>query len=172
MVVLALAPDARAQQVQRDTTAYPDSVQKKRAPGPNSSTLDTVRARADTGKTRADSAKPSSADTDSVSVLGLHPGDTATKIPKDTIKAPMAHAEIPPVLGVGDQFTWNREDLFATGALTLMQLLEYVPGLTTFTTGNLASPQFGAYAGNPGRVRVFVDGMELDNLDPRAGGAL
>ena len=29
-----------------------------------------------------------------------------------------------------------------------------------------------AYAGNPGRVRVFLDGMEIDNLDPRAGGAL
>ncbi|HSU92622.1 MAG TPA: Plug domain-containing protein [Gemmatimonadaceae bacterium] len=172
MIVMALAPAARAQQVQRDTTAYPDSVQRKRAPGPNSSTLDTVRARADTAKARADSAKPSSADTDSVSVLGLHPGDTATKIPKDTIKAPMAHAEMPPVLGVGEQFTWNREELFATGALTLTQLLELVPGVTTFTSGNLASPQFAAYAGNPGRVRVFLDGMEIDNLDPRAGGAL
>jgi hypothetical protein len=172
MVVLALAQGARAQQVQRDTTPLPDSVRIKRAPGANSATLDTVRARADTGKARTDSARPAAADTDSISVLGLHPGDTATKIPKDTLKAPIAHAELPLVLGVGDQFTWNREDLFATGALTLTQLLELVPGVTTFTTGNLASPQFGAYAGNPGRVRVFLDGMELDNLDPRAGGAL
>ena len=62
--------------------------------------------------------------------------------------------------------------MFATGAVTLLQLLELVPGVTTFTTGNIASPQFAAYAGNPGRVRIFLDGMEIDNLDPRAGGAL
>jgi hypothetical protein len=135
-------------------------------------------AKKDTSHVRTDSAHAipdsllSPADTDSVTEIGLHPGDTTTKIPKDTIKAPIAHAELPPVLGVGEQFTWNREDLFATGALTLTQLLDYIPGMTTFTTGNLASPQFGAYAGNPGRVRIFLDGMEIDNLDPRAGGAL
>ena len=133
-----------------------------------------MRVRADSLHPRPDSLKAST-DTvvgDSITVLGLHPGDTTTKIPKDTLKAPLAHAELPPVLGVGDQFSWNREEMFATGAITLMQLLEFVPGITTFTTGNIASPQFAAYAGNPGRVRVFLDGMEIDNLDPRAGGAL
>lgn len=163
---LAFAQAAHAQQVQRDTTPYPDSVRVNRPPASTNATGDTMRVRPDSLKTATDTTG------DSVTVLGLHPGDTTTKIPKDTIKAPIAHAELPPVLGVGDQFTWTREELFSTGALTLTQLLELVPGVTTFTTGNLASPQFGAYAGNPGRVRVFVDGVEVDNLDPRAGGAL
>lgn len=137
----------------------------------DSAKKDTSHVRADSTRALPDSLR-SPADTDSVMVLGLHPGDTTTKIPKDTIKAAIAHAEMPPLLGVGTQYTWNREDLFATGALTLTQLLDWIPGMTTFTTGNLASPQFGAYAGNPGRIRIFLDGMELDNLDPRAGGAL
>jgi hypothetical protein len=173
LVGLAFARGARAQQVQRDTTPYPDSVHVKKPPASTNATGDTMRVRPDSAHPRADSLK-SAADTtgDSVSVLGLHPGDSATKIPKDTIKAPIAHAEMPPVLGVGDQYTWTRDELFATGAVTLTQLLELVPGVTTFTTGNIASPQFAAYAGNPGRVRVFLDGMEIDNLDPRAGGAL
>jgi hypothetical protein len=173
MLALALASSARAQQVQRDTTPYPDSVRATKPPTLTSAKPDTG-IRADSTKPRPDSLKAAS-DTvigDSVTVMGLHPGDTTTKVPKDTIKAPIAHAEVPPVLGVGDQFTWDRDGMFATGALTLMQLLELVPGMTAFTTGNIASPQFGAYAGNPGRVRVFLDGMEIDNLDPRAGGAL
>ena len=171
---MAFARGARAQQVQRDTTPYPDSVRANKPPASTKATGDTMRVRADSLHPRPDSLKAST-DTvvgDSITVLGLHPGDTTTKIPKDTLKAPLAHAELPPVLGVGDQFSWNREEMFATGAITLMQLLEFVPGITTFTTGNIASPQFAAYAGNPGRVRVFLDGMEIDNLDPRAGGAL
>ena len=161
---LAFARGAHAQQ--RDTTLHPDSARAKQPPPTTAAPGDTLRVRADSAKAPTDTTG------DSVSVPGLHPGDTAVKVPKDTIKAPLAHAEMPPVLGVGDQYTWNREELFASGALTLTQLLELVPGVTTFTTGNIASPQFAAYAGNPGRVRIFLDGMELDNLDPRAGGAL
>jgi hypothetical protein len=169
---LVVAHGARAQQVQRDTTPRPDSVRTNKPPTPTSRKPDSTRA--DSTKPRPDSvlAPGDTVIGDSVTRLGLHPGDTATKVPKDTIKAPIAHAEMPPVLGVGDQFTWTRDEMFATGALTLTQLLEFIPGVTTFTTGNLASPQFAAYAGNPGRVRVFLDGMEIDNLDPRSGGAL
>ena len=171
---MAFAQGARAQQVQRDTTAYPDSVHTNKPPASTRAAGDTIPARADSLHPRPDSLKAST-DTvvgDSITVLGLHPGDTTTKIPKDTIKASIAHAEMPLVLGVGQQYTWEREEIFATGALTLTQLLDYIPGLTSFTSGSLASPQFGAYAGNPGRIRIFLDGMELDNLDPRAGGAL
>ncbi|MDQ2767035.1 MAG: hypothetical protein M3Y30_07740, partial [Gemmatimonadota bacterium] len=154
---MAFARGARAQQVQRDTTPYPDSVRANKPPASTNATGDTMRVGPDSLHARPDSLKAAS-DTvigDSVTVLGLHPGDTTTKIPKDTIKAPIAHAEVPPVLGVGDQFTFTREEMFATGAVTLTQLLELVPGVTTFTTGNIASPQFAAYAGNPGRVRIF-----------------
>jgi hypothetical protein len=171
--VVAFAARASAQQVQRDTTPYPDSVHVNKPPVtakaavPDSTRPDSLHVRTDSLKAVGDTVIG-----DSVTVLGLHPGDSATKIPKDTIKAPIAHAELPPTLGVGEQYSWNREELFATGAITLTQLLDLVPGITTFTTGNIASPQFAAYAGNPGRVRVFLDGMEIDNLDPRSGGAL
>ncbi|MDQ2931365.1 MAG: Plug domain-containing protein, partial [Gemmatimonadota bacterium] len=175
LLAMILAPEVRAQQVQRDTTAYPDSVQSRKPPASTKALGDTISAKPDSLHLLSDSLKAAVGDTvigDSITVLGLHPGDSTTKIPKDTLKAPIAHAQLPPVLGVGDQFSWTRDEMFATGALTLTQLLEFIPGVTTLTTGNIASPQFAAYAGNPGRVRIFLDGMEIDNLDPRAGGAL
>jgi hypothetical protein len=174
LLVLAFASSARAQQVQRDTTPYPDSVRARKAPVSRKATGDTIRARADSALPRGDTvlAPGDTVIGDSVTELGLHPGDTSIKVPKDTIKGPIAHAEIPLVLGVGEQYTWDRDALFATGALTLTQLLEYIPGLTAFNSGSLASPQYGAYAGNPGRVRIFLDGIEIENLDPRSGGAL
>lgn len=175
LLAMILAPEVRAQQVQRDTTAYPDSVQSRKPPASTKALGDTITAKPDSLHPQSDSLKAAVGDTvigDSITVLGLHPGDSTTKIPKDTLKTPIAHAQLPPVLGVGDQFSWTRDEMFATGALTLTQLLEFIPGVTTLTTGNIASPQFAAYAGNPGRVRVFLDGMEIDNLDPRAGGAL
>lgn len=91
-----------------------------------------------------------------------------TAVPKDTIKAPLAHAEKPRAIGIGRHLYWNRDSLFATGALTVQDLLERVPGLTTLRTGWLPAPAVGAYLGDAQRVRVFYDGVELDGLDPRA----
>ncbi|MEW5917494.1 MAG: Plug domain-containing protein, partial [Gemmatimonadota bacterium] len=71
---------------------------------------------------------------------------------------------------VGDVYRWDRSQLFATGALTLNDLLARIPGVTTFQSGWIASPQVAAYAGEFRRVRVFLDGFELDEVNPRAGG--
>jgi hypothetical protein len=140
-----LAPAlAQAQQPARDTTRAPH---------------DTSRAGTDTTRRPA---VPLPSDTTR---------DT-TKVPRDTIKAPLAHAERPLLLGVGSQYHWDRDSIFSSGADNLLDLLSTIPGVTVFRSGWLASPQYAAYLGDPGRVRVFLDGVELEPLDQRAGGVL
>ena len=90
----------------------------------------------------------------------------------DTIKAPLAHGELPADLGIAKRLHWTRDSLFATGALTVADLLERVPGMTTLHAGWIAAPAVGAYLGDVRRVRVFMDGFEYLPLDPRGGGAL
>jgi hypothetical protein len=90
----------------------------------------------------------------------------------DTIRAPIAHAPAPPVFGIGQPLHWDRAGLFATGAITLADLLEQVPGLTTLRAGWIAAPSVAGYLGDAARVRVFYDGVEWDALDPRSGGVL
>src|SRR4029077_552325 len=76
----------------------------------------------------------------------------------DTIKAPMARAELPADIGIARKFYWSRDSLFATGAITLADLLERVSGLTMFHTGWIAAPASGTYMGDFQRIRVFYDG--------------
>lgn len=103
---------------------------------------------------------------DSARARAKAPRDTTP--PKDTIKAPLAHAERPPAIGIGRRLYWNRDSLFATGALTVQDLLERVPGLTTLRSGWIAAPTTAAYEGDIQRLRLFYDGVELDALDPRS----
>ena len=67
---------------------------------------------------------------------------------------------------------WNRDSVFATGALTVADLLERVPGFTALHAGWIAAPAVGAYMGDVRRVRVFYDGFEYTPLDPRSDGVL
>ncbi|HEX4685018.1 MAG TPA: Plug domain-containing protein [Gemmatimonadaceae bacterium] len=99
----------------------------------------------------------------------LHPIDS---LRPDTIKAPIAHAEMPAELGIGRRLYWTRDSLFATGAITLADLLARVPGLSVFHAGWVASPAIPAYMGDIRRVRVFIDGFEYTGLDPRNRGVL
>ena len=90
----------------------------------------------------------------------------------DSIQAPLARAELPLLLGGGDApLVWSRDSLLATGAITLADLLERVPGLTTLRTAWLGLPSVGAYLGDVTRVRIFLDGLELDPEEPRGGHA-
>ncbi len=68
---------------------------------------------------------------------------------------------MPHPLDIGESYTWDRTQLFNTGALTLVDVLNRVPGLTVFQSGWIASPQYIAYLGNPTRVRIFYDGVQL-----------
>jgi hypothetical protein len=142
---------------------------------------DTTQARRDTAVARPDTARPDTAHADSARA----PSDTArrpavplpsdtlsdsTKVPKDTIKTPLAHSERPALAGGVIEYHWDRDSLFASGALTLGDLLGRIPGVTQIRAGWLGSPEFASYMGNAGRVRIFYDGVELDSFDPRNGG--
>lgn len=102
--------------------------------------------------------------------------DSATKADSlqkaDTIQAAFGRMEPPRTKDIGPPFRWNREQLFASGAYTVADLLERLPGATSFRTGWLASPKFVAVNGDFARVKVMYDGLEIDNLDPRSGPVL
>jgi hypothetical protein len=93
-------------------------------------------------------------------------------VPRDTIKAPFARAPMPQPIEIGQSLVYDRASLFATGALTLQDLLDRVPGITGLRSGWIAAPMVSAYLGDVRRVRVFFDGLEFDELDPRTGGIL
>ncbi|MCA2990348.1 Plug domain-containing protein, partial [Gemmatimonas sp.] len=90
----------------------------------------------------------------------------------DTIKSPLAHFDAPPALEVTDRLRWRRDSILATGALNLADLLDRVPGVTTYRSGWLAGIHAATFNGDGSRIRVFLDGVELDPVEPRNGGLL
>jgi hypothetical protein len=90
----------------------------------------------------------------------------------DSIKAPIGRFADPLTYEIGPQYEWNRAQLFATGALTLVDLLDRIPGITTFRSGWLSTPQTATFNGDFRRIRVYYDGIEIDNLDNSSGGVL
>ncbi len=135
-------------------------------------------ARADS--VRADSLKRAAADSvqsdkrtipDAVKRAAADTVVLPKKPPRDTIKTPIARAYLPRSTEIGaSKWHWDRDELFSSGAFTLGDLLATVPGVTLITTGFLLAPQVAAYYGDPGRVRIYIDGIELDVLNPRNGG--
>lgn len=113
--------------------------------------------------THADSLRDSLARRDSIRLAALK---------ADSVKAPLAHSELPNDGDIGRRLHWNRDTLFATGAVTIADLLDRVPGVTTFRAGWIAAPTIGACLGNVRCVRVFIDGIEIPALDPRTGGVI
>jgi hypothetical protein len=95
-----------------------------------------------------------------------------TVVKRDTIQPPLTHAEFPAVVEVAGRYHWTREELFVAGGLTLLELLERIPGATAFPAGWFASPSHVTWLGGGGRVRVFYDGVELEPFDDRTGGFL
>lgn len=92
------------------------------------------------------------------------------RIAADTIKAPLAHAERP--MPLDDRWHWSGAALRDAGAVTLADLLARIPGVSAFRANWIPAAQFIAWNGDAGRVRVFLDGVELDAIDPRNGGVL
>ena len=99
-------------------------------------------------------------------------GPDSARVKPDTIKPPIGRFADPALYEIGPQYEWNRAQLFATGALTVIDLLDRIPGVTTFRSGWLATLQTATYDADFQRVRVFYDGVEIDNLDSRTGGVL
>jgi hypothetical protein len=90
----------------------------------------------------------------------------------DSIKPPVGRFADPLTYEIGPQYDWNRAQLFATGALTLIDLLDRIPGITTFRSGWLSTPQTATFNGDFRRVRIFYDGLEIDDLDNSTRGVL
>jgi hypothetical protein len=142
----------------RDTTTKRDTIPKKR----DSTTLVIpVPAHADS------LLRDSLAKKDSIARQ-----DSLKKAKGDTVRPPLAHSEAPVELSIGRRLHWNRDSLFATGAITLADLLERIPGFTGLHAGWIASPAMSAYMGDMRRVRVFLDGAEYTSLDRRTQGML
>jgi TonB-dependent receptor-like protein len=93
-------------------------------------------------------------------------------VKRDSIKAPIGRFADPSTYEIGPQYEWNRAQLFATGALTVADLLDRIPGVTAFRSGWIATPQTATFNGDFRRVRVFYDGIEMDALDNSTGGLL
>ena len=152
--MLAGSSIAAAQQpTPRDTTARPRIVPVQLPASP----LDSLLRRDSTGAVRDTTAL-----------------DSATarrrRMAADTVKSPLAHAERPVLSDA--RWQWSGEALRSTGAVTLADLLERVPGATSFRANWIPAPQYIAYNGDAGRVRVFLDGVELDAIDARNPGLL
>lgn len=142
---------------------------------------DTIRSRADTVTASRDSIRrrdttaavrvPLPAREDSLLRRdSLVRRDSARLVVRDTIQPPLTTAEAPVLADPSGSFVWDRRDLFSTGALTVQDLLERIPGVTTLRSGWISQPMVGAFLGDPGRMRVFLDGLELEELDPRMRG--
>lgn len=167
---------------------------KARGDSTRKATADSARAPGDSAAARppADTLRPEVADSikkakalsdsldkvyaDSLRTDSLYREDlaiiAAQKKRADSIKAPIAGPEMPVLAEHPGVMRWNRDQLAATGALTLGDLLEGIPGLTVLHTGWIQSPEQGAYLGDFSAIRVFQDGVEVDAIDPRNGGAL
>ncbi len=99
-------------------------------------------------------------------------GADTTRAKADSIQPPVGRFADPVLHEIGPQYEWNRSQLFGSGALTLLDLLDRIPQLTSYRSGWLATPHTAAFNGDFQRLRIFYDGIELDNLDPANGGIL
>jgi len=136
---------------------------------------DTARGPGDTAVVRRDSTRrdttrdvriPIPAREDSLA-LRTAAARAAAPVKKDTLKAPFVAAEAPVLADPNGSFVWDRRDVFSTGALTVQDLLDRIPGVTGLRVGWISQPVITSFMGDPGRVRVFLDGLELSDQDPR-----
>ena len=133
---------------------------------------DTIPKKKDTTLTVTVPVGPERADSLLRDSLAKRDSILRARIRADTIKSPLAHAPAGSELSIGRRLSWSRDSLLGTGAITVTDLVDRVPGATTTRGGWLASPAVGAYIGDVKRVRVFYDGFEMPALDPRTGNVL
>ena len=144
--------------------------------------VDTTRAKRDSARARRDSAGkdtatikiPARPTPDSLLRDSLAKRDSTRPKPpvRDSIQPPFARAPMPVPLEIGRTLIFDRAALFASGAVTLQDLLDRIPGITGLRSGWIASPMMSSYMGDVRRVRVFFDGVEYDEVDERTRGLL
>ncbi len=133
---------------------------------------DSLRARVEA--LRADSIAKDSVARDSLRADSLRAESIRRRAERaaDTIKAPLPLFVPPPNTEALDRFAWNRAELMSTGAANLADLLDLVPGVATFRTSWFPGVHVASYQGDFRRIRVFLDGLELDAIDARNNGVL
>ena len=168
LVVVAGHANAVGAQVRPDSTKRADSV-KVSVPAPAPAQPSAAQPPA-----RRDSVVRDSIVQDSLMRARILARSDSVRraIEGDTIKSPLAHFDAPPALEITDRLRWRRDSILATGALNLADLLDRVPGVTTYRSGWLAGIHAATFNGDGSRIRVFLDGVELDPVEPRNGGML
>jgi hypothetical protein len=133
--------------------------------------VDTSAARRDS-IARRDSVTRDSVARDSVARVDAARQERARALiaAADTLKRPVARPEIPPSLAVSEPYAWDRPGLIRSGAFTLGELVDRIPGVTSYRAGWISAPEMAAVNGRFGRVRFFLDGVELDPLNSRLDG--
>jgi hypothetical protein len=90
----------------------------------------------------------------------------------DTVKAPVARFELPRSFEITERLRLRGDSLLSSGATTLADVLDRVPGVVTYRSSWLAGIHTGSYNGDVARIRLFLDGVELDAIEPRNGRAI
>ncbi len=133
---------------------------------------DTVRA--DT--LRVDTLRVDTLRVDTLRVDTLRVDSLGRPLPPDTIQQDSVSAdtifynlpdlaERPAGGWAGGVWTWDHEAILATEALTLVDLVETVPGMIALRAGDFGTPLgVTAFGLGGGRIRVFRDGFELTPL--------
>ena len=88
----------------------------------------------------------------------------------DTLKAPLPTAELPTLPTIGPEYRWRGDEIFSSGALTLLDLLQGLPEVSGMRSGWLLPPEYATVSGGLGRIRILLDDVELDAIDPRQDG--
>ncbi|MBY0489074.1 MAG: Plug domain-containing protein [Gemmatimonadaceae bacterium] len=88
----------------------------------------------------------------------------------DTIKAPLARFEMPHDVELSPRLRFSREQILQTGAENIVDILDKVPGITTYRSGWTAGLHAATYLGDGARLRLFLDGVELDPIGSRSRG--
>ena len=109
---------------------------------------------------------------DTTRLASKTPKPDSLKVRRDTIQPPLARAPVPPIIEIGPPHIYDRAALFATGSLTLSDLLGRLLGMTEYTAGWLGAPAAVAYLGDVRRIRLFLDNVEVEPLNPRMRGAV
>lgn len=124
--------------------------------------LGAASARAQVVPDSAQAARDSAQVADSALVL-----QEADTISADTIfyDPPRLESGVPPGFATG-VWVWEREDILASAASTLAELLAEVPGVVTLLAGDYGTPAaVSAFGTGGGGVRIVRDGFEVYPLE-------
>lgn len=172
LLAVAVPVTVLGAQVRPDSTKRPDSARVAVPAAAQDTARKAGKAVEAAPKDSLSAAQKAAAD----SVARVRLRERADSIAKvraaDTVKSPMARYETPWNVEITERLRWQRDSILATGALNLADLLDRVPGITTYRSGWLAGLHAASYNGDGSRVRVFLDGVELDAVEPRNGGML